>query len=75
MYIYIYIYIYIYRWRRDPAGRGHRLTASRRGRDKRGFHRRATFPYSFVRCWFKCASVATFCHTLSHVATSYPIFP
>ena len=35
--------------------------ASRRGRDKRGLHRRATFPYALC---FKCAPVATVCHFL-----------
>ena len=43
--------------------------ASRRGRDKRGFHRRATNPLRFVLCCFECAHVATCCHMLSHFVT------
>ena len=38
---------------RRPASR--RSPASRRGRDKRGVHRRATNPLQFAICCFKCA--------------------
>ena len=37
--------------------------ASRRGRDKPGFSQGAANPLPFVILGFKCAHVATFCHT------------
>ena len=46
--------------------------ASRRDRDKRGVHRRATNPMHFVICCCKCARVATFCNIVSYVATVCP---
>ena len=46
--------------------------ASRRGRDKRGFHGRATNPPHFAMVCFKCARVATVCKMLSHVAHISP---
>ena len=57
-----------------------RLTpASRRGRDKRGFHRRATFPCMhlpyFVLSALVLSHVAMRCHILQHVDTFCLHFP
>ena len=49
--------------------------ASRRGRDKRGFHRRATNSIHFIIVCFKCAHVATFCYILLHFAIFCHMLP
>ena len=55
----------------DPA----HSPASRRGRDKRGFHGRVTNSLYFVIACFKCAHVATCCYILSYAAAFWPQFP
>ena len=50
----------------------YRSPASRQGRGKRGFHRRATNSLPFAICCFKCAHVATSCSVLPHVAQVFP---
>ena len=41
--------------------------ASRRGRDKRCFHRRARIPMHFAISCFECACVATCCHIFPNI--------
>ena len=51
-----------------------RSPASRRGRDKGGFHRGAADP-TFCKMLFSCARVATFWHMSTHVDTNVLHFP
>ena len=58
------------RRRRVHLGREPSVTselASRRGWDKRGFHRRVANPQSFCRSCFMCAHVAIVCHISQNV--------
>ena len=76
VYIYIYIYIYIcYDTCSSLSSRCHDCSpATGRGRDKRGFHRRATSPIVFFSAHVS-PHFATVCRRLLYVATFCPHFP
>ena len=65
-------------WKTDRAGLRPKSPATqvpRRGRDKRGFHRRATTPIHFVIFCSKSARVATLCNISQYLRAFCPHVP